>query len=368
MSDLQVRLYPVTDFPRLAARWRALEAQCELSFFQSWTWVGCLAEERYTNPMLLVASRDNQDVGLALFNRHTMGFGLQTLHLNETGNAHFDSMFVEHNGILHLPQAEADLNLCLNKLLSIAPNTRLMLSGVDITILNAARASGHVVRLSRTEPSPYVDYNSLPPGESGFHSILSANTRYQLRRSDRLYSQRGSLQIRRATSVNEACTMLGALAVLHQRTWTARGHSGAFANPKFIRFHRALIARAWPSGEIDILEISAGHTVIGYLYNFCHRGKVLTYQSGFDYASATAHEKPGVTSHHLAIKHYQERGYSRYDFLAGEDRYKSSLSNASTSLYWIDLVPQHSFRGIATRIWRKAINAHYANIDTRFHD
>ncbi len=366
MSDLEVRLTPVRDFPTLAARWRALEARSQISFFQSWSWVGCLAEDRYRDPVLLQASSNGEDVGLALFNRDAMRLGLQTLHLNETGDADFDSMFVEHNGIMLADNAAADLPACLDQLFGIHPNTRLVMSGVSSQTVDAAKASGHVMRLLRTEPSPYVDYRALPDGDEGFLGRLSANTRYQLRRSSRLYSQHGPLAIRRAASVQEACAMLDALAVLHQRTWMARGRGGAFANPKFIRFHRALIARAWPRGEIDLLEIAAGDTVIGYLYNFLHRSQVMTYQSGFDYQAARPHEKPGMTSHQLAIGLYRTEGHARYDFLAGEDRYKTSLSNAATWLYWIDLVPQHSLRGLATEAWRAVVNPRYANTDTMF--
>ena len=363
-SALEIRLEPVRDFAALGLRWQALEARSDVSFFQSWSWVGCLAEDRYSDPLLLSAARGGVDVGLALLNRATMRLGLQSLHLNETGDSDFDSMFVEHNGMMIARDAGDILPACLDHLFATLPKTRLVLSGVDAATVRAADASGHVMRMMRTEPSPYVDYQRLPAGESGFLDTLSANTRYQLRRSAKLYAARGTLSIRAAQDVPQACAMLEALALLHQRTWTARGRAGAFGNPKFIRFHRALIARAWPRGEIDLLEIRAGAQPIGYLYNFRHRDQVMTYQSGFDYQSALPHEKPGITSHHLAIEMYRQAGSARYDFLAGEDRYKTSLSNAATALYWVDMVPHRSLRGLATQTWRALINPRYADIGT----
>ena len=60
----------VQDFAALGLRWRALEAQAgPHSFFQSWSWIGCLAEERYPDPVLLRAERDGATIGLALLNR-----------------------------------------------------------------------------------------------------------------------------------------------------------------------------------------------------------------------------------------------------------------------------------------------------------
>ena len=64
-----IALVPVTDFAALGDRWRALEAQADCSFFQSWTWTGCLAEERFPDPVLLEARQDGETVALALFNR-----------------------------------------------------------------------------------------------------------------------------------------------------------------------------------------------------------------------------------------------------------------------------------------------------------
>jgi CelD/BcsL family acetyltransferase involved in cellulose biosynthesis len=91
-----------------------------------------------------------------------------------------------------------------------------------------------------------------------------------------------------------------------------------------------------PAGEVDLLRITAGSSTVGYLYNFIHRGRVYAYQSGFDYAGAGAHEKPGLTCHRLAIEHYLSEGMDSYDFLAGEDRYKASLANTSTDLHWVE--------------------------------
>ncbi len=155
--------------------------------------------------------------------------------------------------------------------------------------------------------------------------------------------------MQRAAGVAEAVAFLQALAVLHQATWTARGRPGAFANPEFARFHHALLARAVPRGEAELLRIAAGEKLVGYLYNLRFRGRVYAYQSGFDYAAAGAHEKPGLTCHHAAIALARREGATRYDFLAGGDRYKTSFANAATTLHWLDVAPRWSLSGLAYR-------------------
>ena len=327
-----ITLQPVADVAALGEIWRALEQRADLSFFQSWTWTGCLAARRFPDPVLLRATSGGADVALALFNRRR-----GRLLLGETGEADRDAVFIEHNGILAAREAGADLRArCLRPI----DGRRLVLSGVDDEHLGLLRDLPGTALVRRTREAPYIDYAALPAGP--FAASLSPNTRYQIGRSDRRYAARGPLRIQRAASVAEARAFLTALAALHQRHWERRGSPGAFANPAFTRFHHALIARAMPARETDLLRIEAGEAVIGYLYNFIHRGRVHAYQSGFDYDAAQPHEKPGLTCHHLAIELYRREGMARYDFLAGEDRYKTSLANASATLHWLEYLPQFS--------------------------
>jgi CelD/BcsL family acetyltransferase involved in cellulose biosynthesis len=335
-----------SDLAELADRWQSLEAQAELSFFQSWTWVGCLAEERFSDPVLLTAEADGMPVALAMFNRRRRLLSRPSLHLGESGCGELDSVFVEHNG----PVLRRGFETLLPDLLAATlrgmgsarwyGGWRLVLSGVGDGMLQAVAAAGGAVRRLQTRPAPLVDLAALRLAGRSFMDGLSANTRYQLRRSARSYAAAGPVEVRRAGSVEEAWEMLDGLAVLHQASWTRRGRPGAFARPAFRRFHRALLARALPRGEADMLCIAAGSRVIGYLYNFRFRNRVLAYQSGFDYAAAGPHQKPGLTCHHAAIEACAAEGIDCYDFLAGAHRYKSSLANEAVPLHWLVAVPR----------------------------
>ena len=166
---------------------------------------------------------------------------------------------------------------------------------------------------------------------------LSANTRHQLRRSDRAYAVEGALRLERAETPERAHDYLVALRGLHQAAWRERGQPGAFATSFFERFHHALIGRGHPRAEIDLMRVSAGPRTIGFLYNFRYRGESLSYQSGFDYANAGRHAKPGLTCHHQAICDARAWGAEKYDFLAGDDRYKRSLSDNEQTLLWLEV-------------------------------
>ncbi len=344
---LAVTLHPVTDWTALGERWRALEARADGSFFQGWSWIGCLGPERYDDPVLLEAQRGGRTVALGLFNRRR-GWLFDTLWLHETGDPRSDAVFIEHNGLLIDAASGAVADDTLRACLAAARHgalpgawrgRRLILSGVDAAHLRAAAAIGAVSRLT-TRVAPALDLAALPRDGLGHEDVLSANTRAQLRRSLRAYAALGALAIRRAADTAEAHRFLDALARLHQATWQRRGRAGAFADPHFARFHHALIDRALPRGEVELWRVSAGPAEIGYLYNFQYRGRVLAYQSGFDYAVADRRAKPGLTCHHLAIGQGLAENRTYYDFMAGDDRYKRSLANAASTLYWLVVGPR----------------------------
>lgn len=338
------------DLALLGPRWRALEAQSDGSFFQGWTWLGCRAAERFGDPVLLEAREGGRTVGLALFNRTPTRLGGAVLWLGESGDPALDAVYVEHNGALLARGHEGLASACLDhahrgRLDGRAGPRRVVLSGLGPAQAAAASATG-ITRLRQASPAPFAALQR--PG--GFLDGLSRNARHQLRRSARDYEAGGPLRVERAGTPGEALGFLDALILLHQATWTARGRPGAFATESVRRFHRELIGRGVERGEVDLLRIRAGAAAIGYLLNFRYGGRVLAYQSGFDYEAAGPHQKPGLTCHHQAIEWYRAAGAATYDFLAGPDRYKASLADGAEELRWIELLPRWSARGIAERL------------------
>ncbi|HLY45618.1 MAG TPA: GNAT family N-acetyltransferase [Stellaceae bacterium] len=344
----RIELSEEVDFDRIGELWRDLEARADGSFFQSWAWVGCLASERFPNPVLLQAREGGVAVALGLFNRRRR-LGGSDLLLNESGIARFDSVFVEHNGFLiERDRAAGSIAECLEAVIGARGRRprRVVLSGIPESYLAALRHGPYPHAIRATRAAPFVDLRALRQQGEGYLDRLSANTRYQLRRSRRRYEAAGELSLRRAESIAETRDFLGRLAELHQRYWTGRGRPGAFANADFRRFHDTLIDRAFASGAIDLMRVSAGGQAIGYLYNLRYRGTVYAYQSGFDYAASDAQRKPGLTCHHLAIERYLAEGAERYDFLAGGDRYKLSLSTGAATLYWLEIGPRRRLAAV----------------------
>jgi hypothetical protein len=269
------------------------------------------------------------------------------LYLGESGTAELDCPYVEQNGVLTEIGREDELTeLCLS---AVASRYDLTLSGVGEPVLAAVRRVSRLVCVARWRASPFINLAGLRATGGDFLAQRSANTRQQVRRSDRFYEREGQIEVEQAESVESSHAMLDEMAALHQAAWRARGQTGSFARPFFRRFHRELIATALPRQEVALLKISSGAKTIGILYNFTYRGRVLAYQSGFFYRFHEPRAKPGLTCHHRAIRFGLEQGFDSYDFLAGEDRYKSSLADLSYWLNWITAGPLWSARLLLCR-------------------
>ncbi|MDB5407804.1 MAG: hypothetical protein JWL84_2716 [Rhodospirillales bacterium] len=345
--DLRFSLTAVDDIADLAMRWRDLEARAEVSFFQSWSWIGTWLAGLPTGLTLLVARCDaaGETVALGILvasrrRRHLL-WRPRRLSLNETGNAEDDGLFIEHNGFV--TDRRADASLIAFALRSLAETVsrpdEILFGGVDPGALTIAPPAGWDLVVDKSLP-----LFSLDLGEDGLADLrrFGRNTRQQIRRTRRDYAALGPIEIEAAGHISEALAFLDELQVLHEYSWRARGRTGAFARPGFAQFHRRLITTWHERGEIELLRIRAGDRTVGLLYNFVHRGRVYAYQSGFDYG-LLPHGRPGLLCHALAIERHRIGGARVYDFLAGDNRLKRSLSTTTARLDWA--------------IWRRATPA-----------
>lgn len=342
--SITVRIMEGPDVGAIGSLWQALELQSEASFFQSWSWIGNWLQSMpgSIRHQLIVAERSQEVVGLGILVpqkvvRHVV-FRSNALFLNEAGLDEYD-FIVEHNGFLLKSGLESEvLEACLRYLVQERKGwDELFLSGIRTdNLLAGAPLLGRLGlhhRELRSSASPYVDLEMVRLSGGDYLSTISSNRRAQIRRSIRKYELAGALTLRVAATLNEAMDIFEDLKELHQSHWTARGEGGSFARTRWEQFHRNLINARFSHGEIQLARVSAGGKTIGCLYNVVRNGWVSVVQTGFRYEEDPDF-RPGYVGHYLAIDYNLGRGHRAYDFLAGESRYKTSLSNKSHQLTW----------------------------------
>lgn len=345
MSDreanaLGVTFTPAPDATALAGAWRELEGRADGSFFTSWTWIGQWLEmvrPRFA-PRLLQVVCDGRVVGLGLLIarrvRRLAVLPVRQLLLHTTGDTELDELTIEYNGLLAERGLEAEVaRAAFGHLLHrVGRWDECVLDGCsDVAPLLAVADARSRVVIPRRSPCHTIDLDGVKPGS--FVEQLEARTRRSVRRSLKEFGALGPVLVEPARSAAEASAFLEQLKALHQAYWQARGQPGSFASPAFDRFHARLVAEAFASGAAEVLRLRAGEAALGYTYNFLHRGRVLQYQSGFDYGRLPG-RTPGLVAHALAAEHYAGRGFRVYDFLAGDADYKQRMGRPSSEITW----------------------------------
>jgi hypothetical protein len=329
------------------------ETALEDSTFLSHAWLrSCL--ENWSNQAAFRSLRLDSNsespvialIGERVIRRHGV-LPVRVLALNQSVHTTLDEPWIERNGFFGCSPAQFEEHLIqlLDALSADAQWDELRLSGLTSTharqALDLATRYGLRPRLDHDAPSFNVDLQSVRDQHDGdYLQALSPNTRQQLRRSRRLAQDTlGPLKLEMADSVQQALDWFEQTAPLHRMRWGATNQDQyglGFDNPAFVRFHQSLIRHAFPEGGIQFLRLRAGHTVLAYLYNFVTGGNVHFYLSGINY-QLEPNLRPGMLAHWMAIEASLESGKRSYDFLAGDARYKRSLSTAEDKVLWLVL-------------------------------
>jgi CelD/BcsL family acetyltransferase involved in cellulose biosynthesis len=328
---LTAQFSSLPDRAALSARWQALEALADGTFFLSWTWMGAWLDSYGVRPELLAVTDDaGADVALALVGHAMMPRLLgriATLSLNQSGDAHADRPYVEYNGLLAARGQEAAAAAAAIAALTHRRDWRaLRLSGIapDSALLNLTASTKRRVDAA---PVYQVDLDAVRGAAGDYLSLLSANTRSQIRRA--IKDHGGGLPHVARAGANEVTPWLAEMAALN----SGRHADNAWDDPAFRGFVATIVEQGRASGAVDLLRFTDAGGVVGLLVNFVHQGQALNYQSAFA-DPRTGKDKPGLLCHAAAVDHYAARGLSLYSLLAGKDRYKQSLSTREESLEW----------------------------------
>lgn len=331
-----IRSYSWLEWPQVSEAWRDLHSVSpHASFFTSPPWVATWLEVFGPDlrPAIHVLELGGVPRAAWILVRRTQSWHripMRRVFLGTAGEDEADGTCVEYNGFVCHPEFYEDAVGALWTTVNQCPWDELMLNGmspeVARSVIGDRPASEHLV------PTPGIDLDDIR-GNGEYIKRLSHNSRQQLRKSFRFYEQRGQLNVEIACGPEEAIARLDELAELHQETWRGRGEPGVFSSRRFNDFHRRLIA-SFPK-NVQLLRVKAGDWTIGLLYSLVSGNALYTYQSGFRYEEGNNNARPGLVVTALAIEHCLSRttlGY--FDLMAGEGRYKQSLSTVQRQLGW----------------------------------
>lgn len=358
---LQVVRYPVADLERLEALWRDLEGRASPTVFLSWQWLGHWLAVYEPQAQVLEVTEGDRVVGLGIVvqteeRRHGV-LRSNCLRLHQTGHRQQDQIWIEYNGFLAEQGMEASVAAaCLQHLCNDMPEwDEFIVGAIDAEeARHYAELTGLFAHLRWEAPCYGVDLDALRRSGQHYLDTLTRNTRYQINRSHRLYEAWGAVELVRPDSAEEAVAIFDSIGPLHLNRWGAGPDQSGYANPDFVRFHRSLIQDQWASGGVDLVSVKAGDDMIASFYNLLYDQKVYFYLGGMKTEPDNRY-KPGLLGHSLCIEDYRHHGFHYYDFMGGDERYKTQLGSLHKQLVQVSL-QRDRFKLKLEDVMRKARN------------
>lgn len=189
----------------------------------------------------------------------------------------------------------------------------------------------------------------LPATWDDYLAMLSKSHRKQLRRLDRDFFRSGRARMHWVHEPNQLENGLDVLVRLHQSRWKYRGRPGCFASERFLKFHREVALRMLAFDQLLMSWLEIDGRAVAAEYHLSGDRIVYAYQSGV--APKALDFQPGHLSHLATIRRAIERGDRAFDFLRGDEPYKSHWRAVPRSTYQVCVVPPRIGPRIRQGIW-----------------
>ncbi len=139
------------------------------------------------------------------------------------------------------------------------------------------------------------------------------------------------------------------LVELHQRRWAARNIDGCFSCPKFTDFlHRAAL-RFFQSNRLNLTWLEDHGRPVAAQIDLVDDAGVFSYQAGID--PTVEDYSPGQVLQANLVHQAANDRVGRYDFLRGDEGYKSSLRAVASACSTVRVTPNKTLAKLRSGAW-----------------
>ena len=329
LNAMKLRIYHQLDeLTALRGAWdQLLSAYGWSTTFSTWEWLSCWWRAFGKNSQLFALALFDEGsrlVGLAPFSvtsEHVMGGRpIRVLRLMGDGSGDSDNLdipvspgFEQIFSEMVIESLERHRNLWEMCQFNTLP------AGSPVAIWLAACAADK--RWTCREYESRCSAIALPENWERYTEKLSSEDRKNLVRYTERLKRRYSTSICRCSDEQQLPACLDALFRLHQERWRSAGEPGSFASADRRDFYhelsRCLLQRGWL--ELWVLELN--QEIAAVQFAFRYRDTVFQLQEGYDHSRPS--DRIGYVLRGEVLKRLISEGIRKYDFLGGEDAYKS---------------------------------------------
>jgi CelD/BcsL family acetyltransferase involved in cellulose biosynthesis len=205
---------------------------------------------------------------------------------------------------------------------------RLALDGIRKSLAPSSINMGNNMNWTRSTVCPWIDLSKFKSPEE-FLPSLRTSLRQDLRRQQRRISETGEIQFlvfTEATEV-EAQQELSAFLIAHKRRWPM-----AYKAP---HFHELLIKFGLPAKIVHFSTLRINGNALAWHLSFIYRDRIYSYMPAQE--EAFGNLSPGKVLLLKCIEDSIARRLNVYDFLRGEESYKSIWTDKAESLWSFQL-------------------------------
>ena len=329
-----------TAFEDLRREWQELFSVSVVAPFLSWEWLSAWFKSfgEGKRPHLVTAYRGDRLIGiLPMFSVEDRRLGMRIKRLGLVGEGVGGADYL---GLIARPEDRSEvLSVMFERLLSDEGRDAMRFAYVTADSALAAelrRPNGiSHERFSRMRETvsatcPQIDL------AAGWDTVLqqskrSSNFKRRLKQIEKL----PGYEFRSVTDPAETSEAFERFLSLHQRRWASSGGSELSGHPRLIEFQRRLVPEIATAGLLRFDELWFDGECRGSIYGLDDGGTFYYYNAGYDLDSANL--SVGLVLLGISVRAAVTRGVTLYDFLRGDEAYKSDWANSRTELVDVSL-------------------------------
>ncbi len=195
---------------------------------------------------------------------------------------------------------------------------------------------------------------ALGPTWEAFLGALHSSRRAKVRQALRKHFDNQAAVVRLLTDPAEFEQRFEMLVDLHQRRRHALGQPGCFASPAFAAFHREIGRRFFAAGKLRLLWTELAGRPIAAEYSLIGGDTVYYYQTGIEPDAIKV--GPGWIGMIGSLRQATEAGYRKFDFLRGDEAYKTSWGAERCEMLETRIVARRASARLRHAIWLARTN------------